>query len=118
MRLSRSMPSAEVNSVMIRPQPPRLRIKRRNTVSVMPDMGASSVADAMRTPPRETDSGTRPLDVARAPSPAAFAGVSQYLRTELSYQDLRGHSRPGCRAGAKPGWSGGDWLARTSDHPS
>src|SRR5512146_1902908 len=88
MRLSRSMPSAEVNSVMIRPQPPRLRMKRRNTVSVMPDMGASRVAGAMRTPPRETESGTRAEteSVARAPSPAALAGVSQYLRTSLFYR--------------------------------
>src|SRR5512146_116418 len=97
MRLSRSMPSAEVNSVMIRPQPPRLRMKRRNTVSVMPDMGASSVAGAMRTPPRETESGTRtsapsragacPEPAEGAPAPQGLAGVSQYLRTALSYQD-------------------------------
>ena len=32
--LARRMPSAEVNSVMISPQPPRLRMNRRKTVSV------------------------------------------------------------------------------------
>ena len=40
-----------VNSVMISPQPPRLRMKRRNTVSVTPAMGASTVAGAMCTFP-------------------------------------------------------------------
>src|SRR5579872_1310548 len=104
MRLSRSMPSAEVNSVMISPQPPRLRMKRRNTVSVMPDMGASNVAGAIRTPPRETEFGTRPTVPSRAgacpepaegaPAPQGLTGVSQYLRTELSYQDLCGGGRP------------------------
>src|SRR4029077_11172446 len=37
------MHSALVNSVMIRPQPPRLRIMRRKTVSVTPAMGARTV---------------------------------------------------------------------------
>src|SRR5712692_8851826 len=40
-----------VNSVMISPQPPRLRIKRRNTVSVTPAMGARTVAGATETAP-------------------------------------------------------------------
>src|SRR5437867_12548258 len=40
-----------VNSVMIRPHPPRLRIKRRNTVSVTPAMGARTVAGATCTAP-------------------------------------------------------------------
>ena len=44
-------PCELVNSVMIRPQPPWLRIKRRNTVSVTPAMGASTVAGATRTGP-------------------------------------------------------------------
>ena len=37
-------PCELVNSVMINPQPPRLRMKRRKTVSVTPAMGASTVA--------------------------------------------------------------------------
>src|SRR5580658_3602946 len=45
------MPSAEVNSVMIRPHPPRFLMKRRKTVSVTPAIGASTVAGAMRTLP-------------------------------------------------------------------
>src|SRR5262249_9575788 len=40
-----------VNSVMIRPHPPRLRINRRNTVSVTPAMGARTVAAVTRTAP-------------------------------------------------------------------
>ena len=46
-------PCELVNSVMIRPQPPRLRMKRRKTVSVTPAIGASTVAGAMRTGPME-----------------------------------------------------------------
>src|ERR1700738_4667079 len=40
-----------VNSVMIRPHPPRLRMNRRNTVSVTPAIGARTVAGAIRIPP-------------------------------------------------------------------
>src|SRR5580658_9746342 len=40
-------PCELVNSVMIRPQPLKLRMKRRNTVSVTPAMGASTVAGAI-----------------------------------------------------------------------
>ena len=40
-----------VNSVMISPQPPRLRMKRRKTVSVTPAMGASTVAGSIFTGP-------------------------------------------------------------------
>src|SRR5690349_8801983 len=36
---------------MSSPQPPSPRMKRRNTVSVTPAMGASTVAGAMRTGP-------------------------------------------------------------------
>src|SRR6202451_2956708 len=36
-----------------------LRIKRRNTVSVTPAMGANTVAGATGTPPITTDAGTR-----------------------------------------------------------
>src|ERR1700758_1990252 len=52
------MPWELVNSVISRPQPPRLRIKRRNTVSVTPAMGASTVAGASLTPPSWNDIGT------------------------------------------------------------
>ena len=68
---------------MISPHPPRLRMKRRKTVSVTPAMGASTVAGAMRTFPIVTDEGTG--CVARAPSPAPGPGLSQYLRTSLFY---------------------------------
>jgi hypothetical protein len=40
-----------VNSVMISPQPPWLRIKRRKTVSVTPAMGARTVAGPIFTGP-------------------------------------------------------------------
>src|SRR5271157_5462205 len=53
------MPSAEVNSVIIRPQPPRLRMKRRKTVSVMPAIGASTVEGRISMVPSVTDEGTR-----------------------------------------------------------
>ena len=46
-------PCELVNSVMIRPHPPRLRMKRRKTVSVTPAMGASTVAGAIFTGPIE-----------------------------------------------------------------
>src|SRR5258708_25082414 len=72
----RSTPSAEVNSVRIRPQPPRLRMKRRKTVSVTPAMGASTVAGAIFTPPRTTDGGT-----GFSPFLTSGTGFSQYLRT-------------------------------------
>ena len=48
-----------VNSVMISPQPPRLRMKRRNTVSVTPAMGASTVAGAIVTGPIENRVGNK-----------------------------------------------------------
>src|SRR5271166_3044451 len=68
------MPSAEVNSVIIRPQPPRLRMKRRKTVSVMPAMGASTVAGRISTAPSVTDAGTRtPAGAMR------WAGLSKNL---------------------------------------
>ena len=40
-----------VNSVMMRPQPPNLRINRRNTVSVTPAMGARTVPGSTITGP-------------------------------------------------------------------
>ena len=79
------MPSAEVNSVMISPHPPRLRMKRRKTVSVTPAIGASTVAGAIRTVPIVSEEGTGTACVARAPSPATGPELSQYLRTPLFY---------------------------------
>src|SRR5208282_3066239 len=43
---------------MIRPHPPRLRMKRRKTVSVTPAMGARTVAGAIVTVPIARLSGT------------------------------------------------------------
>src|SRR5690242_16088680 len=93
------MPSAEVNSVMISPHPPRLRMKRRNTVSVTPAMGASTVAGAMRTFPMVSEEGTGVVlagvvsaCVARAPSPASGPELSQYLRTSPFYLVLKRQS--------------------------
>ena len=52
-----AIPCELVNSVMIRPHPPRSRIMRRKTVSVTPAMGASTVAGAMATPPIRSSAG-------------------------------------------------------------
>src|SRR3954462_5101834 len=76
------MPSADVNSVMISPHPPRLRMNRRNTVSVTPAIGASTVAGEISTPPIDTRAGTGTEGVPVALVPA---GVSQYFRTTLFY---------------------------------
>ena len=68
---------------MISPQPPRLRMNRRNTVSVTPAMGASTVAGAIVTPPMEKQAGTGCGDdtgIPRALKP--FAVLSQVLRIE------------------------------------
>jgi hypothetical protein len=46
-----------VNSVMISPHPPKLRMNRRKTVSVTPAIGASTVAGAIFTGPIETQVG-------------------------------------------------------------
>jgi hypothetical protein len=55
-------------------------MKRRNTVSVTPAIGARTVAGEMRTPPIRTDDGTGLACVERA---TIFASVelSQALRT-------------------------------------
>jgi len=67
-----------------RPHPPRLRMKRRNTVSVTPAMGAKTVAGSIGTFPIITRAGT--VATARAtPLASAFNGFSQYLRTCLFY---------------------------------
>src|SRR5215831_6025050 len=75
------MPSAEVNSVMMRPHPPRLRMKRRKTVSVTPAMGARIVAGEIVTAPNRTVNGTG-IWAARLGTPApGSTGLSQNLRT-------------------------------------
>src|ERR1700722_6098908 len=57
---------------MIKPQPPRLRMKRRNTVSVTPAMGARTVAGVLVTLPMERLPGTGFSGAAsRAKVPAA-----------------------------------------------
>ena len=50
-------PCELVNSVIIRPQPPRLRMKRRKTVSVTPAIGARTVAGATGTLPMDRADG-------------------------------------------------------------
>src|SRR6266436_4206536 len=87
---------------MINPHPPRLRIKRRKTVSVTPAMGASTVAGAMRTFPIITDEGTGTVRVARVAcagdSPAPGPELSQYLRMDLFYLPQKTKPPPKARA--------------------
>src|SRR5437879_4374393 len=68
-------PCELVNSVMMRPRPPRLRMKRRKTVSVTPAMGARTVAGATRTLPIRTSEGTQ-----TSSGMACERGLSQDLR--------------------------------------
>src|SRR6266852_5118690 len=98
------MPSAEVNSVMIRPHPPRFRMKRRKTVSVTPAMGARTVAGEMVTAPNRTDSGTG-ICSARAGTPAPISlELSQNFRTNLFYASEQ--DKAPLHVGAKnPCWS-------------
>src|SRR5271169_2039031 len=75
---------------MIKPHPPRLRMKRRKTVSVTPAMGASTVAGAISMPPIDTPAGTGFSGAAwRARVPAPHeplpTELSQALRTGLFY---------------------------------
>src|SRR4051794_13797906 len=76
------MPSALVNSVMTSPQPVRLRMNWRKTVSVTPAMGARTVAGAIST--ALVASGASMGKVAGTRTPAGIslvaAGFSQYLR--------------------------------------
>src|SRR6478609_1658285 len=74
------MPSAEVNSVMIRPHPPRLRMKRRKTVSVTPAMGARTVAGAMVTVPIWRRLGTGSTGAASREAAEPLPELSQNLR--------------------------------------
>src|SRR5882757_4160591 len=78
---------------MISPQPPRLRMKRRKTVSVTPAIGARTVAGAISMPPMERAAGTGFCGAAwrGKPSLSLSKGVPAPLgplATELS-QDLR-----------------------------
>src|SRR3954469_9040545 len=70
-------------------------MKRRNTVSVTPAMGAKTVAGEMRTPPMWKDSGTRACGGTRG---SGLAGFSQYLRTLLIVPAVPRNGRP-----ARPG---------------
>src|SRR5579884_358979 len=75
---------------MIKPHPPRLRMKRRKTVSVTPAMGASTVAGVIRTGPICKESGTTAdADCGVRVSP----GLSQNFFTKLFY--LRGSGELG-----------------------
>jgi hypothetical protein len=59
-------------------------MNRRNTVSVTPAMGASTVAGAIGTPPSDTDPGTaRMLCGDRSALAEVLPELSQYLRTSL-----------------------------------
>ena len=56
-------PCELVNSVISSPQPPRPRMNRRNTVSVTPAMGASTVAGETATAPMEKLAGKRCMEL-------------------------------------------------------
>src|SRR5271167_2569974 len=85
---------------MISPHPPRLRMKRRKTVSVTPAMGARTVAGAMVTAPMEREAGT--TRVARALPPASTAStsaeLSQNFFTALFYPRSQNEALAGARA--------------------
>src|SRR5215467_14498192 len=66
---------------MINPHPPRFRIKRRNTVSVTPAMGANTVAGEIVTAPIRTCAGT----IVCASGAAAETGLSQNFLTRVFY---------------------------------
>src|ERR1700676_4121000 len=81
----RSTPSAEVNSVMMSPHPPRLRMKRRKTVSVTPAMGARTVAGEIVTLPMVRVDGTGFSDAAWWAKVPAPHELSQNFFTVLFY---------------------------------
>src|SRR5712675_49080 len=87
---------------MIRPQPSRLRMKRRKTVSVTPAIGASTVAGAIRTAPMERLAGTGfggAGSRARVPAPHVPCELSQNFFTFLFYLAWQNESpRLGARA--------------------
>src|SRR5690349_15389203 len=92
------MPSALVNSVITRPQPVRLRMNWRNTVSVTPAMGARMVAGAISTALLESGAAMRKVAGTRTPLgiEVAAAGFSQYLRIGASILTAN-QSEAGCR---------------------
>src|ERR1039458_4762959 len=85
---------------MISPHPPRLRMKRRKTVSVTPAMGASTVAGEIVTVPMERLSGTSFRGAAwRAGVPAPHESapsrpceLSQNFFTSLFYLAVQNQS--------------------------
>src|SRR5579863_7528263 len=96
------MHSALVNSVMIRPQPPRPRIMRRNTVSVTPAIGARTVPGEIWMSRIEKDAGSiSPRVVFRRDF--AFA-ILQHVWPARQ-------RRPAQQAAA-PGWFGRQQAAR------
>ena len=75
---------------MMSPHPPKLRMKRRKTVSVTPAMGARTVAGAILTPPIMSDGDTG-VHARTAAEPTGETPISplpelsQNLRTNLFY---------------------------------
>src|SRR2546423_11931776 len=72
---------------MMRPQPSRLRMKRRKTVSVTPAMGARTVAGVMGTLPIKRRTGTGARGGASRTASSEPRELSQDLRTNLFYLD-------------------------------
>src|SRR5690349_4765327 len=95
---------------MISPQPPRFRIKRRNTVSVTPAIGASTVAGRISTPPSVTEAGTWRLTATASP----LAGPSQYLRIAPYFTCFRPHHGPGDDSQSKAPAETGAWNLWTA----
>src|SRR5580692_11877130 len=87
---------------MMRPQPPRLRMKRRKTVSVTPAMGARTVAGAILTMPMGRPAGTglrdrdwrtkSALSLSKGMSAPHATGLSHILRTALFYLGFQNQS--------------------------
>ena len=73
-----------------------LRINRRNTVSVTPAMGASTVAGATVTPPIVTDAGTRAED-----GMLCSSGLSQFFFMETFFMTLTQQRPPSPEASAR-----------------
>src|SRR5258706_7361216 len=96
---------------MIKPHPPRLRMNRRNTVSVTPAIGASTVAGRITTPPKTSDGGRAVPARAKASDADAPAAappeLSQYFRT-----DSRNPSPILPPTNKTPGFPGGSCLTR------
>src|ERR1700688_5056271 len=83
---------------MIRPHPPRLRMKRRKTVSVTPAIGARTVAGAMVTAPMEKLAETGFSGAAWRTRVSAPHELSQPLRTGLFYLALQAKAPAEARA--------------------